>query len=212
MIDITWFGHSMWKFDFNNVSVIIDPYTDIGYPLRKIDKADIVISTHNHFDHNNFSLITTYNQKISEQGHFSYENLEIDAIQVWHDKKLGSLRGKNLLIKIKQKGLSLLHCGDLGHIPDESVIQKLGRIDLLFVPIGGIYTIDAYEAKQLAEILNPKIIFPMHYQTPVLNLSLEKPEKFLSLFEPNKIKFFKSNKITLESLPDNMQIYVMNYA
>lgn len=212
MIDITWFGHSMWKFDFSNVSVVIDPYTDIGYPLRKIDKADIVISTHNHFDHNNFSLINTYKLKITEQGDYSYKNLKIDAIQVWHDKKLGSLRGKNLLIKIKQKGLSLLHCGDLGHIPDESVIQKLGRIDLLFVPIGGIYTIDAYEAKQLAEILNPKIIFPMHYQTPVLNLSLEKPEKFLSLFEPNKIKFFKSNKITLESLPDNMQIYVMNYA
>ncbi len=212
MIKITWFGHSMWKYETAEITIVVDPFTDIGYPLPKNLKADLAISTHNHFDHNNFKLIRGKFKKIIDEGHYKYKDITVDAIQVWHDKNHGLDRGKNHLIKINMDNLNLLHCGDLGHIPDNYVIEKLGKIDLLFVPIGGVYTIDAKEAKKLTDILQPSIVFPMHYKTPVLDFQIDTPDKFLSLFDSEKIKYIDSNTVSVEknNLPE-FNIYMMNY-
>ncbi len=212
MIKIQWFGHSMWKFSISDTEIIVDPFTDIGYPLPKNLTADIVVSTHNHFDHNNFSLIKGNYKKIIEEGDYEYKDIHIKAIQVWHDKNHGLERGKNLLVKIQSEEFSLLHCGDLGHIPDDYTIKQLGKIDMIFIPIGGTYTINAKEAKTVIDLIKPKIIFPMHYKTPAISFDITSLEPFISLFDKNEIYYHNKNVIELSrSELDKYKIIVMNY-
>ena len=197
MLNIKWFGHSMWKFYTADVSVVVDPFTDIGYPLPTNETADIVVSTHDHFDHNNFSLIRGNFKKITKKGEYSFKGVDIKTIQVWHDKSHGLKRGKNLLAKIDIAGFSLLHCGDLGHILDNYTVSQLGQIDIIFIPVGGTYTIDAKEAKEVIDLINPKIIFPMHYKTPAIAFDIAKLDDFTRLYDKNDIYFHDSNEIKI---------------
>ena len=216
-MQVTWFGHSMWKFTAltNTIgfdTVIIDPFGgDIGYSTPYHPTADVVVSTHDHFDHNRFDIIEGDFIKITEEGHYEIKGMTIDTIQVWHDKNHGKDRGKNLLVKVNMEGLNILHCGDLGHIPDDDIIKKLGKIDLLFVPIGGTYTLDPYEAKQLVDILKPNIVFPMHYLTPVVNFrELEPAHKFWKLYNEDDVVLFHTNEVTVaeKALP-KFAIYIL---
>ncbi len=181
MINIKWFGHSMWKIWNENVSIITDPFTDIGYPLPKNETADIVLSSHDHFDHNNFDLISGDFPKINKEGKYNISGVEIEAIPTWHDEHKGEKRGKNLLMKFTLEGNTFLHCGDLGHDLDDETISQLGIIDVVFIPIGGFYTIDAETAKKIVDKIGPVITFPMHYKTEVLDFPISEKEVFLDL-------------------------------
>ncbi|MCF7794505.1 MAG: MBL fold metallo-hydrolase [Candidatus Cloacimonetes bacterium] len=181
MINIKWFGHSMWKIWNDKVSVITDPFTDIGYPLPKNETADIVLSSHDHFDHNNFDLITGNFQKINNEGKYNISGVEIKTIPTWHDEEKGGKRGKNLLMKFTLDRKTFLHCGDLGHDLNDEMISKLGKIDVLFIPVGGHFTIDAVQAKKIVDKIKPKIVFPMHYKTEVLDFPIAKKEAYLDL-------------------------------
>jgi L-ascorbate metabolism protein UlaG (beta-lactamase superfamily) len=114
-------------------------------------------------------------------------------------------------MKFTLAGKSFLHCGDLGHIPDKTVIEKLGRIDVLFVPIGGFYTIAADQAKQLHDLLSPGITFPMHYKTAVLNFPIANEEPFKKLFP--QFRKIENNQLTLQKSDFAAeQVIFLNYA
>ena len=210
MINIKWFGHSMWKIWTEQVSLIIDPFTDIGYQLPENETADLVLSSHDHFDHNNFALIKGESAIYNKPGAFWHKEIKIENFPVWHDDSEGTERGANLLMKFTIAGKNFLHCGDLGHIPDDLIIAKLGKIDVLFVPIGGFYTIDAFQAKQLHDLLSPTITFPMHYKTAVLDFPIASEEPFKKLFP--KYRKIENNFLNLnESDFKTEQIIFLNY-
>ena len=186
MINIKWFGHSMWKIWNEKVSIITDPFTDIGYPMPENETADIVLSSHDHFDHNNIQLIKGNPQVVNTEGNFEIKGVNIETFPVWHDETNGSERGSNLLMKFSISGKTFLHCGDLGHICTADMISKLGKIDVLFIPVGGFYTIDAKTAKAIVEMIKPIIIFPMHYKTPVLDFPIATIEEYLKLVDDHK--------------------------
>ena len=117
MLNIKWFGHSMWKIWNDEISIITDPFTDIGYKMPENETADILLSSHDHFDHNNYSLIKGNPQIVKSAGDFNVKGVPITMIPTWHDETKGSERGENLLMKFGISGKTLLHCGDLGHIP-----------------------------------------------------------------------------------------------
>jgi L-ascorbate metabolism protein UlaG (beta-lactamase superfamily) len=98
-------------------------------------------------------------------GEFEKMSVRIFGFQSYHDKSKGSERGENILYKIEAEGLSVLHCGDLGVVPDESFLEAIGEVDILMVPVGGFYTIDAEEAVQLVKKIEPLIVIPMHYNS-----------------------------------------------
>ncbi|OQX71033.1 MAG: hypothetical protein B6D62_02970 [Candidatus Cloacimonas sp. 4484_275] len=183
MITIKWFGHSMWKISDENVSIITDPFTDIGYPMPQNETADIVLSSHDHFDHNNISLIKGNPEVVKTDGEFNIKNVYIRMFPVWHDENRGKERGNNLLMKFSLAGKNFLHCGDLGHMLPDEIIEKLGKIDVIFIPVGGYYTIDAKTAKAIVDKLRPKIVFPMHYKTPVLDFPIAKIDDYLALIK-----------------------------
>ena len=186
MINIKWFGHSMWKIWNEKVSIITDPFTDIGYPMPENETADIVLSSHDHFDHNNIQLIKGNPQVVNTEGNFEIKGVKIETFPVWHDETNGSERGNNLLMKFTISEKTFLHCGDLGHICTTDVISKLGKIDVLFIPVGGFYTIDAKTAKEIVEMINPVIVFPMHYKTPVLDFPIATIEDYLKLIDDHR--------------------------
>ena len=93
-------------------------------------------------------------------------------IETWHAENQGRDRGKNLLMKFTLQGKVFLHCGDIGHFLSEDTFRKIGKVDILLIPVGGVYTIDAEMAKQFSEMIKPKIVVPMHYKTLAVNFDL----------------------------------------
>ena len=200
----------MWKIWNDDTSIIIDPFTDIGYPMPENETADIVLCSHDHFDHNNISLIKGYPEVVNTGGEFDIHNIHIQTFQVWHDNSRGSQRGPNLLMKFVISGKSFLFCGDLGHILSDETIEKIGKIDVIFVPVGGFYTIDAKTAKFIVDKIQPAIVFPMHYKTPVLDFPIAKKEEYLKLI--TDCRQIDSNEVELtEDDFQKKQTIILNY-
>ena len=195
MVNIKWFGHSMWKIRNENVSIIIDPFTDIGYKIPQNESSNILLISHSHFDHNNISIIKGNPTIIKDEGKFNVSGVDIQTFSVWHDENQGAERGENLLIKFILSEKSFLHCGDLGHDLENDMVEKIGKIDVLFIPVGGHFTIDAKTAKKLVDKINPVIVFPMHYKTPVLDFPIANKEEYLNLVD--NVKEYSTNQIDL---------------
>lgn len=172
-MEIKWYGHSCFLMtDGNGVRILTDPYgSHIGYELPQIS-ADAVTISHEHSDHNNISPVISNTVIIRSPGEYEVKGVKIIGIETDHDRCGGALRGKNVMFIYELDGMRVLHCGDLGIIPPEETIEKIGHIDVMMVPIGAIYTIDDLEAREFANIIKPKVVIPMHYKTAKLKMEL----------------------------------------
>ena len=210
MIRLKWFGHSMWKISNDNVSIITDPFTDIGYKMPTAETADIILCSHDHFDHNNFELIGGNPEIIKIEGKFNIAGIKIQTFHTFHDETKGNDRGDNLLMKFELDGRVFLHCGDLGHMISDKLIQEIGDIDVLLIPVGGHYTIDAKIAKSIADKIGPIIVFPMHYKTEVLDFPIKPKEDYLKLVDDHYHLNSNQIELTEDSFISNQTI-TLNY-
>lgn len=209
---ITWFGHSMFLIEFESARILIDPFSDIGYsmPMRPII-CDICIMSHKHPDHSNLNLAGgAYALKDSE-GFTNVRGVGVNLIKSYHDRKLGADRGINYISVFDYDNVRFAHLGDLGSY-DDKLLKSLGRVDVLMIPVGGYYTIDAYDAWEIIRYLNPKIILPMHYKTEKLSPKnpIDTVEKFVS--GRRNIMYFENGscEIKLNDLPKEEMIYMFN--
>ena len=169
-MDIKYLGHSSFLIKTKTARIVTDPFDPemVGIKFSKTE-ADVVTVSHQHKDHNQFKNITGINGAdplmIDMPGEFEKLGVRIFGFQSFHDKTQGSERGENIMYKFESEGISVLHCGDLGMIPDESFLETIGEVDILMVPVGGIYTLDADEAVSLVKKIEPTIVIPMHYGT-----------------------------------------------
>jgi len=167
-MEIKYLGHSSFLIKTKTAKIVTDPFDPgmVGIKFPKTE-ANIVTISHNHKDHNQFKNVSGINGvdplTIDMLGEFEKLGVRIFGFQSFHDKTQGSERGENILYKFESEGISVLHCGDLGVIPEESFLETIGEIDILLVPVGGIYTIDSEEAFQLVKKVEPAIVIPMHY-------------------------------------------------
>lgn len=170
---IRWYGHSCFLMtDSNGVTVLTDPYgSHIGYELPELS-ANIVTISHDHSDHNNISVVKSNTIILRTPGEYEVNGIKIVGYETDHDRSGGNIRGKNTMFTYVIDDMKILHCGDLGAIPHKSVLDQLTDIDVMMVPIGAIYTIDDLEARELANIIRPKVLIPMHYKTPRLKMEL----------------------------------------
>ena len=153
---ITWEGHSCFKVETEQGSVVFDPYQSGSVPgLGDLDlTADLVLCSHEHGDHNARERVSLTGKKPS---------FTVEVLDCFHDEVKGAKRGKNKIYCIEAEGMRIVHMGDLGHqLEDVSFIQNC---DVCMVPIGGFYTIDAATAKSIMDKVNPRIIVPMHYRS-----------------------------------------------
>ncbi|MGE5389965.1 MAG: MBL fold metallo-hydrolase [Deltaproteobacteria bacterium] len=180
---ITWLGHASFLIESGDLCIVTDPFAKrVGYPIYA-GKADIATVSHDHYDHNAVELLQGQPQVVNQPGEFVIDGVQINGLDTWHDKKQGKERGRNILFKIETEGISILHLGDLGHVLSPEMASRLGKIDVLMIPVGGRYTVDAGEAFSIVELLKPRIIIPMHFQTPPCTITLAPVEGFIMKFD-----------------------------
>lgn len=177
---ITWLGHSSFLIESSSkMKIITDPFSEkIGYNPFK-ENVDIVTISHNHFDHNYTKEISGHPKIVDTVLSTQINDLTITGFPSFHDKVKGSKRGKNIIYLFNIDGFKLCHMGDLGHSLSEDFIDKLGKIDVLFIPVGGNFTIDGKEASEICKKIRSHIIIPMHFKTQKLSFPLDGAEEFI---------------------------------
>lgn len=180
-MEIKWLGHSSFLLtDSKGRKLLTDPFdTTVGYAVFEGD-CDVVTISHEHFDHNYTDKVKNKAEIVNKIGFFNVCDIPITGIHSFHDNVNGAKRGDNTIYIVEMDGYRLCHLGDLGHMLSDDTIEKLGDIDVLFIPVGGNFTIDGKEAATLAYKISPHIIIPMHYKTPDLTFKLDGVESFLT--------------------------------
>lgn len=166
---IKYLGHSAFFIKSKDARIVTDPYsasTGLSFPKTE---ADVVTISHTHQDHNSLKDITGDPLIVDYPGEFEKKEVRIIGYKSYHDSKKGEERGENILYKIEADDISVLHCGDLGVVPSDEFIDQLGEVDVLLVPVGGVYTINADDALQLIKKIEPALVIPMHYANSKLN-------------------------------------------
>ena len=171
---IKWYGHSCFALTNDaGFSIVTDPCDEsTGYKLANIP-ADVVTSSHDHFDHNYFAAIQGEPLRITEPGEYEAGGVKIKGVSTWHDEEQGKLRGRNIVFVYEIDDLRIAHLGDLGHVPDAETIAAIGDVDVVIAPIGGTFTIEYHQACEVANALNANVFIPMHYQTPALAFDVQ---------------------------------------
>lgn len=164
---IRYYGHALFSLSLESgKEIVMDPYGALyGYPSRTLP-ADVCTISHHHFDHDGVSMLTGTPVLIDTQGvHHPLPDVVITGIPSFHDEAGGAKRGQNLIFVVEAEGLRIAHLGDLGHPLDDAQLAAVGTPDILMVPVGGHYTIDAATALQLIRAVSPRVAIPMHYRT-----------------------------------------------
>ncbi|MCK5768313.1 MAG: MBL fold metallo-hydrolase [Candidatus Atribacteria bacterium] len=209
---IKWFGHASFLIENEKgITIVTDPFDEtLGYKLPRV-KANIVTVSHEHFDHNYVRGIkgrpVVFKGSVKRESH----KMEFRGISTYHDSVFGAQRGKNTVFKINADGLKLCHLGDLGHTLDADKLNEIGNVDVLFIPVGGFYTINSDQAKQIIKEIKPGIIIPMHYKTKAIKFSIDPIDIFIK--GKKNVKILDTNEyfISKETLPTGSQIIVFQY-
>lgn len=187
---IEYFGHSCFRVTSENgVRWVSDPYTQVGYELPKDFFADFVTVSHGHFDHNYVDGVKDIKHIFNTIEDFSYNGAQGSVIKCFHDDKKGALRGENLIFKVDIDGVIFCHLGDLGELCSDALINKIGKVNVLMVPIGGRYTIDAKQAKEYINALQPNVIIPMHYKPMDGTINITDATDFLNSIDKKHLQY-----------------------
>jgi len=209
---IKWFGHASFLIENEKgIRIITDPFDEtLGYKLPRI-KANIVTVSHEHFDHNFVRGIkgrpVVFKGPVTRESH----KMEFRGFSTYHDSVFGSQRGQNTIFKIMADDISICHLGDLGHILNAEQLKEIGHVDILFIPVGGFYTINSDQANEIIKEMKPKIIIPMHYKTEAIKFSIDPVDRFIE--GKNNVKMLHSSEYHVEkgTLPASSQIIVFQY-
>jgi len=207
---VQWLGHACFLITSSDGSrVLNDPFDEsVGYPLPAVE-ADVVTTSHSHFDHNYVSAVKGNPVVVKSAGETSAAGITFIGVPSYHDDAKGDERGQNIIFVWEMDGMRLTHLGDLGHPLTEDHVAKIGDVDILLIPVGGTYTIDAREATKVVEQLSPKLVFPMHYKTEAINFPIAGADRFLA--GKDNVERMDGNSVLVRDLPDKMKIIVLNY-
>jgi L-ascorbate metabolism protein UlaG (beta-lactamase superfamily) len=179
---VKWLGHASFLITSKGgTKIITDPYAvggGIDYsPIR--ETADVVTVSHDHGDHNNVSAVQGKPEVVRGSGKKAAKGIQFKGIATSHDASQGTQRGSNTVFCFTVDDLKLCHLGDLGHVLSPGQVAEIGAVDILFVPVGGFFTIDAPVAGRVCDQLKPRITIPMHFKTPKCAYPIAGVEDFL---------------------------------
>lgn len=209
-MEISYLGHSSFKIRSREATLVCDPYDSsmVGLKFPKID-ADIVTVSHNHNDHNQTKLVGGNPKIVSGPGEYEIKGISIFGIPSFHDKKRGAERGSNTIYTIRMEGINLCHLGDLGEKLSEEQAGEIGSVDILFIPVGGVYTIDQGEAAEIVSVIDPRVVIPMHYKTADAKMTeLADVSEFVKSIglEPQK---FDKYVVSQDKLPEERTLVIL---
>lgn len=213
-MEIKYIGHSSFFIRTKDAKVVTDPYDPkfIGLKFPKTE-ADIVTISHKHEDHNFLGQINGTPLVIDWPGQYERLGVRIAGYRHFHDNKKGAERGENILFKIEDD-ISVLHCGDIGTIPDDGFLDEIGEVDVLMVPVGGKYTIDAVAAVELVRKIEPSIVIPMHYSVsgmePEFAKSLTPVSDFLKRIGSENVVSVPKLVLKKDELMQDMKVVIIS--
>jgi L-ascorbate metabolism protein UlaG (beta-lactamase superfamily) len=213
-VSIRWLGHSAFLITTQaGTRIVTDPYdASVGYAMPQIE-ADLITVSHEHDDHNAVAAIQGAPQVRRGSGESSFREVSVKGIATFHDGSQGSERGQNTVFVFEFDGLRIGHLGDIGHQFSDQQKAAIGKLDVLLVPVGGTYTVDAEGAAQICQQIAPRVVIPMHYKTPaVASWPIEGVDAFLSKLP--SVTTVGATTVTLRT--DGMAsldraVYVLNY-
>ena len=212
-MQLTWYGHSCFLLTSESgYSILTDPCDqDTGYELHDI-ACDTVTISHEHHDHNCLAIVAGKPDILRAPGEYRAGEIPVTGFSSYHDDAKGAHRGENIVFLYQIDDLKVLHLGDLGHMLSDEVIQKIGDVDILLAPIGGVFTINAKTAAELADRLNAKVLIPMHYKTPALHFNIEGLEPLIAANANRRVHHLNANtaSLTHETLGDR-RLLILDY-
>lgn len=215
---IRYYGHACFAIESEEgLRIVIDPYTPGGFdgamrygPIR--DAADIVLTTHQHADHNYVQGVPGNPRVIKGAGTETVDGIAFKGVEMPHDEAGGSKRGKVDVFTFTVDGVTLCHVGDLGKAPTEKEAEPFGNPDVLFLPVGGYFTIDAEEATETMRELDPRITIPMHFKTAKVDFPIAPVDEFLAGKKNVREVHGSEVTITKATLPPKAEILVLEPA
>jgi L-ascorbate metabolism protein UlaG (beta-lactamase superfamily) len=215
---IKWYGHAAFLITSDEgTKIIIDPYEPGAFggqlSYGKIrDQADIVLTSHDHADHNYTQDLPGTPQVVKGSGSKVLKGIAIKGVSTYHDPSKGSERGANTIFTIKINNIHICHLGDLGHLLSDKELAEIGPVDILLIPVGGFFTIDPKEATRVAEQIKPRILIPMHFKTGKCGFSIAPVDDFLK--GKANVRRPKTSEATFDkaTLPRQMEIMVLEHA
>ncbi len=196
---ITWLGHSSFLLEESTgTKVVTDPYNNyVGYDMPSVN-ADIVTVSHSHKDHCDLERVGGDPTVLNRAGAYELDGVHILAQKSHHDNNKGADRGDNLIFRFRMDGVDICHMGDIGEDCNTILVERLMPVNILFIPVGGTYTIDAEEAKEYVDRIMPDVVIPMHYKTKDCEFDIDKVNKFLNLFDDEQIIYSEENTVEFD--------------
>lgn len=209
-LQILWYGHSCFLIKNSyGKRILTDPFhIDIGYSPYN-GTVDVATISHSHFDHCNTNSLSNETKIINSCGSYNLDFVNVISYPSFHDNCGGKKRGSNSIFVYEVDGIRLCHLGDLGHSLDKTFIDSLGVINVLFIPVGGNYTINAKEAAHITNLIKPNYVIPMHYKTPYLSFFLDGVEKYLICLKKLTKQKLRSLDIDSSTLPSCTQVILL---
>jgi L-ascorbate metabolism protein UlaG (beta-lactamase superfamily) len=210
-MEITWLGHSCFLIRGKEKTILTDPcHPDLGYSLGD-PEADIVTVSHFHRGHSYVEGVGNAPRQIRSPGEYEIGGTFITGVASFHDDKKGEVRGRNTIYIIEMDDITLCHLGDLGHPLDSHLVEEIGDIGILFLPVGEVSTIPIDTAMEIVRQLEPPIVIPMHYKTEVFTGNLSPVDKFLDAMRIREPEARPKLSITSSSLPSGTQTIVLSH-
>jgi L-ascorbate metabolism protein UlaG (beta-lactamase superfamily) len=208
---VIWHMHSCFEI-IDQATVVMDPHDgrSIGVKVPSL-RADVVTISHDHFDHNAVRVIKGEYVVVKDVASRTVKGVAIRGITGFHDDVNGEKRGRMNIFHITLDGVRFCHLGDLGHMLSEAQIKELGEVDVLFLPVGGVFTIDGEQAQQLVRSINPKVAIPMHFRVGGLSMSIQNADGFLKGL-PDDMIVRVGNEVEFEAgdLPEKTEYWVFS--
>lgn len=201
---IQYLGHACFRLISDiGTTIVCDPYNGetVGYSMPRV-RADVVTVSHHHDDHDCVSNVYGSPAELDCEITCCADDVTVSSLPTFHDEVKGAKRGNNLVFCFEIDGLKVVHMGDIGFF-DENVVGKIAGCDVLMLPVGGTYTIDACAAKKYVDAVRPKIVLPMHYKSDDCTLNISPASDFVSLFDSADVRFDVSDSLVLSDEPDN---------
>lgn len=211
---ITWQGQACFKLQDkigpDGVTVVTDPFNkDIGLKVPNFE-ADIITVSHDHHDHNNVSALRGTPFVVDCAGEYDFKGVLIEGIDSFHDDREGAERGGNIIYRLEIDDISITHLGDLGHSLNDAQLEKVAGTDILLIPVGGKYTIDAKKAVEVISQIEPRIVIPMHYKVKDLKIDIDGVDKFIKEIGLTPT-YEEKLKISKKDLPqEDMELVILS--
>ncbi len=205
---IQWLGHACFAILLENGKTIVtDPFDrSVGYPQPGL-AADYVTVSHDHFDHSAVKEVPGSPAVVRKEGRHTFGEIAFTGVPSFHDDVRGAKRGKNTIFVIEAEGLRVCHLGDLGHVPDDGQVERIGSVDVLMVPVGGFYPIGPGEAEKVVEKIGPRYVLPMHYKTDYLDFPISPAGDFLKRYPGHRVE--PELRVAAGEVPASMQVVLL---